>query len=289
MKRGAPDHWKMQGLARRLKVPVRYGIAWANGTMERLWHYTAKYHPQGDVGRAPDWAIAEACGWPASDAASLIDALIDMRFLVRSTAHRLLVHDWPQHADDAVKKTLQRNGLAFFCPEKSATDAGNKSPALPLPFLALPLKTIPASNDAEVGVFPVAEKPATTKAKRLITDDPVDFQEFWDERWRSEDRAAAVKAFRKAATSVLRQQSIMVAVRNQKPEMLLRDKDKRPYMSTWLNKERFADEAESDLLLMPSRASPQPSFQFKDKHERDKDETLRIAERIAAQRQEHRL
>ena len=38
MKRGAPDHWKMSDLARRLKVPDKYGVTWANGALERLWH-----------------------------------------------------------------------------------------------------------------------------------------------------------------------------------------------------------------------------------------------------------
>ncbi len=53
MKRGAPDHWKMKELARLCHVPAPYGIPWANGVMERIWHYTAKYCLQGNIGKFP--------------------------------------------------------------------------------------------------------------------------------------------------------------------------------------------------------------------------------------------
>lgn len=125
MKRGTPDHWKMRELARLMKVPVKYGLAWANGTLERLWHYTAKYHPQGDIGKARDEFIASACGWPETDAMTLVDALVAAKWLDRDTTHRLLVHDWAEHCDDSVKKTLKRNGLAFFCPDKVGLGGGD--------------------------------------------------------------------------------------------------------------------------------------------------------------------
>lgn len=133
MKRGAPDHWKMRELARIMKVPVKYSLAWANGTMERLWHYTAKYHPQGDIGKAPNWAIAEACGWPVSSAKELVDGLTACGWLDLDPKHRLIVHDWPDHADNTVKKTLKNRGLEFFLLEKVSTSAGKISPAFPKP------------------------------------------------------------------------------------------------------------------------------------------------------------
>jgi hypothetical protein len=121
VKRGTPDHWKMKALARELNVPPMYAIAWANGVMERIWHYTAKYCPQGDLGRVPDEEIAEVCGWPAKAARRLVDALVTSRWLERSSTHRLIVHDWHEHCDESVKKTIRNRGLSFLS-ELSTTD-----------------------------------------------------------------------------------------------------------------------------------------------------------------------
>lgn len=143
MKRGTPDHWKMRELARQMKIPDRYALPWSNGTMERLWHYVAKYHPQGDVGKSPDWAIAEACGCPKSSAKVFVDALVNAKWLDRDSRHRLIVHDWHEHADDSVKKTLKNRGLPFLFPENSGTVDGKFRPALALAF-PLPLQQQPA-------------------------------------------------------------------------------------------------------------------------------------------------
>jgi hypothetical protein len=145
MKRGSPDHWKMRELAMLMKVPARYALPWANGVMERLWHYTAKYHPQGDVGKAPNWAIAEACGCAPGSANELVDALVDAKWLDLDKTHRLIVHDWHEHADESVRKTLKNRNLSFFFPEKSASPAGKFKPALAFP-LPLPLQQQPPEN-----------------------------------------------------------------------------------------------------------------------------------------------
>lgn len=132
MKRGAPDHWKMESLAKRLKVPSRYALAWSNGVMERLWHYAAKYAIQGDIGRVPNEAIARACSWPERDAKELVDALVAVGFIDSCDTFRLIIHDWPEHCDDSVKKTLKNRGLPFVFPESS----GNRRkipPALAFP------------------------------------------------------------------------------------------------------------------------------------------------------------
>ena len=52
MKRGTPDHHKMMALARELKVPSRYALAWANGTIERSLAplHRQRLYPQGDIG-----------------------------------------------------------------------------------------------------------------------------------------------------------------------------------------------------------------------------------------------
>jgi hypothetical protein len=120
-------------------------------------------------------------------------------------------------------------------------------------------EVIPPSTEPEPKLELAPQEPQATKRSKPVRDaDPPGFSDFWEERWRSDDRAAAVKAFRKKAASVAKLTAIMVAVRKQKHSMLLRDKDKRPYMSTWLNKERFADEEEIPQLLLPGQCREPP-------------------------------
>ena len=169
MKRGATDHWKMRELARLCHVPERYALAWANGTMERLWHYTAKYHPQGDIGTSPDWAICDACAWdcgkradrPGQDsgkAAAFVAALLTAGWLDSDGRCRLIVHDWAQHADSSVKKTLENKGLSFFVPEKNNHPEKQISPAFPEPFLSSPQ--------------PIYETPKTPAPQAALVLDP---------------------------------------------------------------------------------------------------------------------
>ncbi len=118
-------------------------------------------------------------------------------------------------------------------------------------------KPICASDDA--GAF-VLEPPINgnghERAKPLREQEPAEFAAFWDLRWNTKDRAAAVSAFQKVATSPDRVQQIMQAVANQRAELLSRPLDKRPYMSTWLNKRRFADEPEPEELQQQPTGKP---------------------------------
>jgi hypothetical protein len=108
MKRGTLDHPKTLHLARLLGVQ-RWG---AIGILESLWHFAAKHALRGDVGRWSDEQIAEAIGW-TDNPERLIEALVQARWLERSAEHRLIVHDWHDHADDSVRKTLRNRNLTF--------------------------------------------------------------------------------------------------------------------------------------------------------------------------------
>lgn len=129
MKRGTITHHKTVDLARRLGIE-RWG---AVGILESLWHATAERTPQGDIGKLSDDEISYYVGW-SGDASTLVRALVDSRWLNECNTHRLLVHDWHDHADDTTKKRLSRNGIEFLtghvqsvtgnvqtCLDKSAT------------------------------------------------------------------------------------------------------------------------------------------------------------------------
>lgn len=109
MKRGATDHPKMADLARRLGVPLYVAV----GVMECLWHWAAKYAPGGDVGKWGSDGIAEGIKWdrPADE---LVAALVASRFLDDTPEYGLVIHDWPEHADDAVHLSMARAGRVFW-------------------------------------------------------------------------------------------------------------------------------------------------------------------------------
>ena len=59
MKRGTPDHPKVYELCELLKCDRPTAI----GYLELLWHFAAKYAPQGDIGKYSDERIEAALDW----------------------------------------------------------------------------------------------------------------------------------------------------------------------------------------------------------------------------------
>ncbi len=127
MKRGGPDHPKMQKLADALKI----NKAWAVGIMECLIHFTAKYAIQGDIGRWDARVLARAVGWHGSPLA-LERALLSAGLIDVHPKYRFLLHGWKKHCDQSVRKTLSAHKLGFACDEDLQNDSGNgNTPLLP--------------------------------------------------------------------------------------------------------------------------------------------------------------
>ena len=108
MKRGTPDHPKVDGLMDSLSIP-RYA---AVGLLESLWHMTMRYAVAGDIGKFTDEQIARRLGWDG-EAQALVAALLANRWLDVGADCRLVVHDWHEHADQTVKRYVASKGLAF--------------------------------------------------------------------------------------------------------------------------------------------------------------------------------
>lgn len=111
MLRAAPDHPKFANLMSVLKQPKGPTAGW----LEMIWHFTGRFTPQGNVGKYPDSAIEAWVGWDGEPGA-LISALVKTRWVDEDPIHRLLIHDWHQHADKATKNALIRAKLLFFMP-----------------------------------------------------------------------------------------------------------------------------------------------------------------------------
>ena len=140
MKRGTPRHPKIYALLRELGLPVRSRPV-AIGYLEMLWHFTAEFAPQGDIGKYSDEWIEAALDWTGKRG-RLIEALTTSGWCEKSDRYRLIVHDWHDHADGAVAKRLTRLGLSFVSGKGKVTGQGEPSrtkmsaanpPALPVP------------------------------------------------------------------------------------------------------------------------------------------------------------
>ena len=117
MKQGTTELIKFRKLMRRLKESQR-GIV---GLLELLWCNTAKQCPQGDIGRFPDEDIAELVDWDG-DPGELVEALVSCGWLDRSEEHRLLVHDWHEHAPSWVTAVLKKKKAWYLTAEATTPD-----------------------------------------------------------------------------------------------------------------------------------------------------------------------
>jgi hypothetical protein len=106
--RAVPDHPKFADFMARLRRPKYVAL----GCLEALWHFTGRFTPQGNIGKYPDQAIEAWIGWDGEPGA-LIAALVGAGWIDVDVNHRLLVHDWAQHADVMVHTTLARECVCF--------------------------------------------------------------------------------------------------------------------------------------------------------------------------------
>lgn len=103
MKREARNHSKTKRLCRKLDIPLYQAM----GILECIWHLTATEAWRGDIGKLSNEDIALALDYRGSEDI-LVGALVYCGWLDANSEHRLLVHDWPEHADSAVQKRAER-------------------------------------------------------------------------------------------------------------------------------------------------------------------------------------
>jgi len=105
LKRGGPNHPKTYALAESLGIRRAHAV----GILEMLFHFTAQYAPEGDIGRYSDKRIAAALDWHASPT-KLIDALAATGWIDTHHGVGWVVHGWSEHADRSVVQRLTRAG-----------------------------------------------------------------------------------------------------------------------------------------------------------------------------------
>lgn len=103
--RGTLTHRKTRRLATALGMPPCCAL----GVVEALWHVTAEQCPCGDIGRMTNRDIADEIFFDG-DPDKLVAALVESGFIDECKRHRLLIHDWKHHADQATKRKVGRMG-----------------------------------------------------------------------------------------------------------------------------------------------------------------------------------
>lgn len=93
-KREVIDHPKFARLKTRLKLNKSETL----GYLECLWHFAALYTPGGNIGKYSDDEIEAWLEWDGEDY-ELINALTSSGWIDESDEHRLIIHDWHDHAD----------------------------------------------------------------------------------------------------------------------------------------------------------------------------------------------
>lgn len=112
--RAVPDHPKFARLCNKLGIP-KYA---ALGLLECIWHFTGRFAPTGNIGKYDDDEIEAWVGW-SGERGMCVAALVECRWIDRDETHRLVVHDWHSHADDATRLAVKRAGLEFIVPTVS--------------------------------------------------------------------------------------------------------------------------------------------------------------------------
>ena len=104
------QHPKFFRLMKLLDLPAYAAL----GLLESLWHFCARFSPNGAVGKFSDDEIAAGIGWDREPDA-LVRALVESRWLDEDEdpEFRLIVHDWSTYADEIVHCELAR--VQPFC------------------------------------------------------------------------------------------------------------------------------------------------------------------------------
>lgn len=109
MKREGLRHPKTLDLMDRLGINRREAI----GLLDLLLDWAIDYAPCGDVGKWSNAVIATAIDW-TGNADELVEALVGSGWLDKNRAHRIVIHDWPQHAPNFLRAKLKKLGLSFL-------------------------------------------------------------------------------------------------------------------------------------------------------------------------------
>ena len=183
----ALNHIKFSRLKRRLKLKQWEVV----GLLEGVWLFAQHNATDGAIGRHSNEDIAAWLEWE-DDADELIESLVASGWLDRSDAHRILIHDWAEHAPRWVKGNIAKAGREMAAEIKEAPYSAKEAPREPpreaprepprdVPYSAKeapPSLTKPREEKPKEKKQAVACAPAPVEMPEILQDS-AEFAEAW--------------------------------------------------------------------------------------------------------------
>ena len=108
MKHKTPDSMKFKRLMRRLRDSKR-GVS---GLLTLLWIAVQNNAKRGDIGQFSNEEIAIEVDWEG-DPDELVEALVETEWLDVHPEHRLVIHDWHEHAPGYIHAWIKSQNTTF--------------------------------------------------------------------------------------------------------------------------------------------------------------------------------
>jgi hypothetical protein len=109
MKDGTEELMKFKLLVTELGLDPCY----VGGILQFIWKFASKNCPRGDIGKFSNEEIAVGIGY-TGDPDALIAALVKRKWIDEVGGEmRLVIHDWPEHAEDSVHRKVARRKQWF--------------------------------------------------------------------------------------------------------------------------------------------------------------------------------
>ena len=117
---------------------------------------------------------------------NVLECLQSAGFLEYHSEHRLIVHDWQEHCDQAVERKVERAKIQFATRDMTSQQLDNdKQPCLAKPSLAI-----------ETALTETADKPPTKKRTVYHGHDNAEFRSYIEIFWKRDDRRFDEKSSR---------------------------------------------------------------------------------------------
>jgi len=194
--------------------------------------------------------MAAACRLSVQQIRDAFDHLERTQFATYVKTHRwtrVTVKNWAiyQSAPEDGNTPENSFGTGKRTTDKEEKKKTTKTCASPDGDARDPQPDTPSEASEERASFPREPKSRDT-SKDLFTLQEAWFNEWWAEYWLRKSKEPARRAFRKHVRTEAQFRQVMAATKEQKQEMLGRERQHRPYGATWLNDKRWEDETTPD-------------------------------------------
>lgn len=195
MKSGTTETVKFKKLCRRLKLSRWQCV----GLLESLWLFTAQNAPQGNIGRFSNEDIAISLEWDGCED-DLINMLTECGWIDKAdNEHRLVIHDWDEHAPTYIKGNLSKSGRKFITKDGTKEPSKKRTKDIPKDDTKEPPKDGSGEGTTKPNLFKPNQvnSPHSSEGADALTDEEK-ILEIYPTRKTAGEREATLAAIREA-------------------------------------------------------------------------------------------